>query len=634
MKVLCVAEKPSIAKAVAQALGGGRVNRRDIRGEKFVKNYDINFNFPDWGSSDVTITSVSGHLMQLDFDSSYRNWSSVDPSELFTARLVSTAPDRSKKIIENIKSEARRSNKVFIWTDCDREGEHIGNEIVSIARSSNRNLRDQDIKRAIFNNVDPGHLRSAATQPANLDMNQVHAVQARIELDLRTGSTFTRFQTLLLQNKLQNYERRESNDQNTGGSSRNNVIVSYGPCQFPTLGFVVDRYKKVKNFVPEDFWYIDITVKKNNKNIKFTWDRGHLFDRMSATLLLESCLESPGDPRIESVNTRQTTKYKPYPLTTVELQKKGAQYLRLTSKKIMDIAEQLYTKGYISYPRTETDQFDEAINLENLVSKQKDNNQWGEYAAELLDGGRFEKPRKGKHNDKAHPPIHPINGMSADSGLRADDKKVYEFITRRFLACCSKDAKGQQTTVKLNYGDEYFTCTGLIVLERNFLDVYPYIKWESNEIPQFNQGEVIEISNANLKEGKTSPPNYLTEPELIALMDANGIGTDATMAEHVEKVLDRGYIVSQPRSGNQLKILIPSKLGMALVKGYDEIGFDLSFTKPFLRKDIERKMTKICQGELTKEELLNQSITTYQNLFTLTKDNKDKLVSSVEFYFG
>lgn len=373
-----MAEKPSIAKAVAQALGGGSVRRRDIQGERYVKNYDINFNFPTWGSSDVTVTSVSGHLMEVDFDASYRNWRSCDPEELFGASLVMRTPDRCKKIVQNIETEGRRADKLFIWTDCDREGEHIGYEIARVARNANQRFGDGDVKRAIFNNVDPGHLRQAALRPADLDMNQVHAVEARIELDLRTGSVFTRFQTLLLQDRLQTYERQE----NTGGNnSRNNIIVSYGPCQFPTLGFVVDRYNKVRNFVPEEFWYIDVTVKKDDKNVKFTWERGHLFDRMAATLLLEGCMDN-NSPRIGAVNVKETTKYKPYPLTTVELQKKGAQYLRMSSKRIMDIAEQLYTKGYISYPRTETDQFDDAIDLNKLIQNQRDNSQWGAYAQE------------------------------------------------------------------------------------------------------------------------------------------------------------------------------------------------------------------------------------------------------------
>lgn len=380
MRVLCVAEKPSIAKAVAQALGGGSVRRRDIQGERYVKNYDINFNFPAWGPSDVTVTSVSGHLMEVDFDASYRNWRSCEPEELFGASLVTRTPDRCKKIVQNIETEGRRASKLFIWTDCDREGEHIGYEIARVARNANRSFGDGDIKRAIFNNVDPGHLRQAALRPADLDMNQVHAVEARIELDLRTGSVFTRFQTLLLQDRLQAYERQQEGG-NNNGNNRSNIIVSYGPCQFPTLGFVVDRYNKVRNFVPEEFWYIDLMVKKDNKNVKFTWERGHLFDRMAATLLLEGCMDN-NSPRIGAVNVRETTKYKPYPLTTVELQKKGAQYLRMSSKRIMDIAEQLYTKGYISYPRTETDQFDDAIDLNKLIQNQRDNSQWGSYAQE------------------------------------------------------------------------------------------------------------------------------------------------------------------------------------------------------------------------------------------------------------
>jgi DNA topoisomerase-3 len=194
-------------------------------------------------------------------------------------------------------------------------------------------------------------------------MFQAHAVQARIELDLRTGAAFTRFQTQLLQTIMA-----------TEG------VVSYGSCQFPTLGFVVERYRKVRNFVPEPFWYIDLNVKVKDQSVGFTWSRGHLFDRMAVVVLYERCMDGSSTGLIKSVNEKPTSKWRPLPLTTVELQKQGARYLGLSSKKIMDIAEALYTSGYISYPRTETDQFDSAIDLKGLVGKQVDNTQWGQYA--------------------------------------------------------------------------------------------------------------------------------------------------------------------------------------------------------------------------------------------------------------
>lgn len=207
-------------------------------------------------------------------------------------------------------------------------------------------------------------------------------------------------------------------------------------------------------------------------------------------------------------------------------------------------------------------------------------------------------------------------------------------MTRRFLACCSEDAKGQATTVDLDLSGERFSVTGLVVIERNYLDVYPYDKWTSSQpLPPFNQGEMIMPSSLEMVEGKTTSPKYLTEPELIALMDVNGIGTDATMADHIEKIVERQYVFKQATTrqaaGNEnedgdvpeeedvvrgrgrgrggtrggargrgrgggtaggrggVMEFIPSTLGIGLVEGYDSMRFDVSLIKPFLRKQVQ-----------------------------------------------
>ena len=242
-----------------------------------------------------------------------------------------------------------------------------------------------------------------------------------------------------------------------------------------------------------------------------------------------------------------------------------------------------------------------------------------------LINGKFKTPRSGRHNDQAHPPIHPICWVSP-TALNADEKKVYEFVVRRFLACCSEDAKGQSTEVEIQYGDELFHANGLIVLERNYLDVYVYDKWESSQkLPNFQKGELFEPTEAKIFEGKTSPPNYLTEPELIGLMDANGIGTDATMAEHIAKIKERQYVATRNRGGgrNAVQELIPTQLGVALVEGYDNVVAGLpdspSLSKPFLRKEMELRMREICAGTKSRQQVVMESVEMYREVFIHTQ---------------
>jgi 5S rRNA maturation endonuclease (ribonuclease M5) len=195
-KILCVAEKPAIAKAVAQHLSGGRFNTESIRGNRYVKNYEFDFNFRQWGNCSVVMTSVLGHLTGLEFDQAFRGWRSCAPQHLFEAPTQILIDQDKKSIAENIQQQARFSRFLFIWTDCDREGEHIGSEVQSQAIKGNNRIT---VKRARFSNTERAHVIQAAHNPIDLDERQANAVAARIELDLRIGAAFTRMQTLQLQ---------------------------------------------------------------------------------------------------------------------------------------------------------------------------------------------------------------------------------------------------------------------------------------------------------------------------------------------------------------------------------------------------------------------------------------------------
>ncbi len=401
---------------------------------------------------------------------------------------------------------------------------------------------------------------------------------------------------------------------------------------------------------------------------------------MTTIILYERCLAGKL-AKITKVQEKPTRKFKPLPLTTVELQKAATRLLRLSGQQAMTIAETLYNRGFISYPRTETDRFDKGINLRTLVQKQTPDQRWGEFAQGLVNGG-FQQPREGRHDDKAHPPIHPIT-YAAPNVLNYDEGRLYEYVVRRFLACCSEDAKGSATEIDLQYGDEMFSAHGVIVLERNYLDVYVYEKWnDTAELPKFTVGEQFEPTEAMMTEGKTGPPSYLTEADLIALMDANGIGTDATMAEHIQKIQDREYVATVNRSGTTggvnddecsnddegladrgargrgrgrgtrgrgarggggatgrgrggIKVFVPTQLGVALILGFDRMNFETSLGKPFLRKEMELKMKAICDGRLSKDVMLRESISQYREVFMHSQDRLNVLKRACrEFVFA
>lgn len=151
------------------------------------------------------------------------------------------------------------------------------------------------------------------------------------------------------------------------------------------------------------------------------------------------------------------------------------------------------------------------------------------------------------------------------------------------MACLSSNAVGHETTVEIDISGEKFVANGLQIIEKNYLEVYIYEKWSDKEIHAYQTGQVFRPTSLDMVQEETSPPQLLTEADLIGLMDKYGIGTDATHAEHIDKIKSRQYVGVVDG-----KHLMPGKLGIGLVMGYDNMGFQMS--KPNLRAELERDL--------------------------------------------
>lgn len=281
----------------------------------------------------MLFTSVLGHMMEMALPETHENWYKTNPSDLYNCNIFKKTKKDFKSIEKTLIQEARKADWLVLWLDCDREGENIAFEVIDICQKGKKGIK---IFRAKFSTLLPNEIHNATQNlgyPNKLDSD---AVDARMELDLRIGFSFTRFQTMNFGKKF--------------GEISGKQPISFGPCQFPTLGFVVDRYWQNKHFKKEDFWTIDVSVKKQDKIAHFTWDRVRLFDRFSCIVLYEQMLEAD-NARILAVNTKPVRKYRPFPLTTVEFQKLATRNLKISSEEAMSIAEKLYQGGYISYPR-------------------------------------------------------------------------------------------------------------------------------------------------------------------------------------------------------------------------------------------------------------------------------------------
>lgn len=153
-----------------------------------------------------------------------------------------------------------------------------------------------------------------------------------------------------------------------------------------------------------------------------------------------------------------------------------------------------------------------------------------------------------------------------------------------------------------------FRASGLIILERNFLDVYPYEKWAGKEVGEYKRDQKFTPDELMMQEGKTTAPPLLTEADLIGLMERHGIGTDATHADHIETIKTRQYV--ELTTGRRF---VPTALGYGLVDGYDEIKQEM--TKPDLRAGLERDLQAVCEGRKEAVSVLDEQITLYRDVY-------------------
>ncbi|XP_075999266.1 DNA topoisomerase 3-alpha isoform X2 [Genypterus blacodes] len=603
-RVLCVAEKNDAAKGIAEIMSSGRSRRREGL-SKFNKIYEYEYHLFGQDVS-VSMTSVSGHLLALEFKAPFQKWNSCNPVMLFDAEVEKYCPENMTQIKRSLEKEVRKCQALVIWTDCDREGENIGFEIIDVCKAVKPNIQ---VFRAKFSEITPNSIRRACETLTEPGVNISDAVDVRQELDLRIGASFTRFQTLRLQKIFPD--------------SLANQLISYGSCQFPTLGFVVERFKAIQAFIPETFYKIKVLHVMQEDKVEFSWKRNRLFHHTACLALYQICMEHP-IATVTSVTSKPKSKWRPLPLDTVEMEKLASRKLKINAKETMKIAEKLYTQGLISYPRTETNTFPKDLALGPLVEQQTQSPTWGTFAQRVLDQPGGPNPRQGKKSDQAHPPIHPTKFSNT---LKGNEGRLYEFIVRHFLACVSQDALGQETVVDIDIAEEKFSASGLMIIARNYLDVYPYDRWNTKVIPVYEQGSQFQPSAIEMVDGQTIPPQLLTEADLISLMEKHGIGTDATHADHIETIKSRMYV---GLTADQR--FLPGELGMGLVEGYNSMGYDLS--KPNLRAELEADLKLVSDGQKDKWRVLQHHIQKYKSAFIESVRKAKKLDEALSPYLG
>lgn len=298
--VLMVAEKPSLAASLAKILSHGQSGSRKSSCRQCpVHEYQGKFRGePVY----FKMTSVCGHVMSLDFLARFNNWDRVDPVELFSATTEKKEANPDMHMEKFLAHEARSVDYLVLWLDCDKEGENICFEVINSVKHVMRGGMS-NVWRAKFSAITDTEIHRAMSNLGRPNENEAKSVDARQELDLRIGCAFTRYQTKFFQGKYGDLD---------------STLISFGPCQTPTLAFCVERHDAIQTFKPETFWRLDVRVQHRTRTLALDWERGRLFDR-EATQMFMGLVQEQKTATVLSMSRKEKTKQRPLALNTVEM---------------------------------------------------------------------------------------------------------------------------------------------------------------------------------------------------------------------------------------------------------------------------------------------------------------------------
>ncbi|WP_054842611.1 DNA topoisomerase [Vulcanisaeta distributa] len=568
---LVVAEKDSVARAIAKYLAQGSITTRKVYG---IKTYWFIRDNRQWVS-----VGLKGHIMDVDFPEELNKWHSVEPSKLFDVEPILVIREDTISYVRALSHLGAVTSTVYLALDADSEGEAIAYEAMLIVKNVNPRAV---FKRVLFSAVTRSDIIEAFNSPTNLNPGLAKRVFTRMILDLTLGAVFTRALTLSV-------EKADRNALAKGS------FLSYGPCQTPVLNLVVQRALERENFKPEKYYTLHIMVDANGVRITLNHE-GTFKDKQEAEKAL-SLVRSKSKARVIIANYREDSVEPPAPLDTIELERRASRFLNIRPKAALDIAEELYRHGYISYPRTETTIYPPTLSLRQVLLELA-RGEHSDYVKTLL--GMSIRPTRGDSNDGAHPPIYPTRGATRQEILRYFKNerywKIYDLVVRHFLATLSPPARVERQKIVVDVSGHRFSADGLKIIDRGYLIIYPFESPSEKVLPRVKIGDELSIVKAWIEERETEPPPYLSESELLRLMKRYGIGTDATMQDHIHTNVIRGYFKIRNRQ------CIPTPLGKAVINVLSKTGNEL--IDPLFRSRMEKALMEITNGSLRPDDVL------------------------------
>lgn len=513
-------------------------------------------------------------------------------------------PADKRKVVTELRAQAKKSEAVWLASDEDREGEAISWHLAEVL-----GLDPKETRRIVFHEITKPAILSAIEHPRHIDLNLVDAQQARRVLDRLVGFKLSP----VLWRKVR-------------------PSLSAGRVQSVAVRLIVEREREIQQFKPESSYRVTAVFEVPASNGSITLLKAELNKRFAtrdeAQVFLEKCKEATFT--IDAITTRPTKRNPAPPFTTSTLQQEAARKLGFPVAVTMRVAQSLYESGLITYMRTDS------MNLSDLCL-----NSCGPVISSLM-GDEYHQRRTyhthSKGAQEAHEAIRPtdMNRQTIEGDTR--EQRLYELIWKRTIACQMADAKLERTTVNIAVSetDEMFQATGEVVRFDGFLRVYRESQGddenanadESKLLPPMNEGETLQRREVVAQQRFSQQPARYTEASLVHKMEELGIGRPSTYAPTISTIQNREYVVKgdaegTPRSYDQLILqsdtisettqsenvgsnrgkLVPTDIGLVvndfLMEYFPEI-MDYNFTA-----NVEKQFDEVAEGKENWTEMIS-----------------------------
>ncbi|MGV3265071.1 DNA topoisomerase III [Cytobacillus pseudoceanisediminis] len=555
MKSLVLAEKPSVAREIARVLGCRQSHKSYMEGDKYI------------------VTWALGHLIELKmpehYDTKYKNWNLEDlpiiPDQMGLKVMKQTS--HQYKAIENL-AKRKDIKEIIIATDAGREGELVARWILEKIRWR------KTIKRLWISSVTDRAIRDGFQnlKPGKQFEDLYESAVCRAEADWLIGLNVTRALTTKYKDPL-----------------------SAGRVQTPTLALVMEREALIQKFVPKEYW----TIRSQIGPLQADWEKNgekRIFSKEAADEVLSKVKGQKAV--IHSIIRKEKTEPQPLPYDLTELQRDANKRYGFSAKKTSNVLQKLYEQHkLVTYPRTDSRYLTKDMEatmmdrLHGIAASYKD-----EVKPILANQGKVLAKRV-FNNEKVtdHHAIIPTEERVHLSDLSADERKLYELILRRFLAIFHNPYKYETIHASIEVNSETFTARETAVIDLGYRKVERSSDEETGKqsLRNISKGQSFTVQTAELSAKLTEPPLRYSEADILTQMEKYSLGTPATRAEIIERLLDTEAIERQ--NGR----LFPTKKGKQLM---DLVNEDLK--SPELTAKWEQELEKIARGKADPKEFL------------------------------